>query len=52
MWEDNIKMYVNEPGWEIVDWIYVATDRDKWRAILSRRMNFHIPNNDKNFLNS
>jgi hypothetical protein len=29
MWEDNIKMYVNEPGWEIVDWIYVAHDRVK-----------------------
>jgi hypothetical protein len=29
MWQDNIKMYVNERGWEIVDWIYVAYDRGK-----------------------
>jgi hypothetical protein len=50
MCEDNIKMYVNEPGWEIVEWIYVAHDRDKWRTTLSRTMNFHIPNSYRNFL--
>ena len=43
-------MYVNELGWEIVDWTYVAHDRDKWRAILIRAMNFHTANNDRNFL--
>jgi hypothetical protein len=50
MSEDNTKMYVHEPGWEIVDWIYVAHDRGKWPTILSRAMNFHMPNNDRNFL--
>jgi hypothetical protein len=50
MWEDNIKMYVNETGWKIVGWIYVAHGRDKWRAILSRTMNSHSPKNYRNFL--
>jgi hypothetical protein len=29
-WENNIKMNVKEVGWEGVDSIYVAQDRDQW----------------------
>ena len=29
-WEDNIKMDLKEIGWEDVDWIDVAQDRDNW----------------------
>jgi len=50
MREDNINMYVNEPGWEVVDWIYVSQDGGKCRTILSTAMDFHIPNNDRNIL--
>jgi len=28
-WEDNIKMHVREVGWESVDWLHVAQDRDQ-----------------------
>jgi hypothetical protein len=28
-WEDNIRMDLREVGWEAVDWIYVAQDRDQ-----------------------
>jgi hypothetical protein len=28
MWEDNIRMDLREIGWEIVDWIHLAQDRD------------------------
>jgi hypothetical protein len=26
-WEDNIRMYLREIGWEVVDWIHVALDK-------------------------
>jgi hypothetical protein len=31
-WEDNIKMDLQEVGWEGVDWIDMAQDSDRWRA--------------------
>jgi hypothetical protein len=27
-WDDNIKMYIKEIGWEDVDWIHFPQDRD------------------------
>jgi len=33
-WEDNIKMYLTEIGWEGVDWIHLAQDRDQWQALV------------------
>ena len=32
--EDNIKTDLKEIEWEGVDWIHVAPDRDKWRALV------------------
>jgi hypothetical protein len=29
-WDNNIRMYLREIGCEIVDWIHLAQDRDKW----------------------
>jgi hypothetical protein len=34
-WEDNIKMDLQEVGWEGVDWIYMAQDRDRLRALVN-----------------
>jgi hypothetical protein len=31
-WEDNIKIDFREIGWEVVDWIHLAQDRDQWRV--------------------
>jgi hypothetical protein len=28
-WEDNIRMYLRERGWEGVDWMHLAQDRDQ-----------------------
>jgi hypothetical protein len=28
----NIKMDLREIGWDGIDWIHLAQDRDKWRA--------------------
>jgi hypothetical protein len=30
-WEDNINVYLKEIGYKIVDWIYLAEDRDQLR---------------------
>ena len=42
-WEDNIKMDVREVGCGFMDWIELAGDRDKWRAVVNGVMNFRFP---------
>jgi hypothetical protein len=42
-WEDNIKMVLQELGWDYVDWMELAQDRDRWRAIVNAVMNFRVP---------
>jgi hypothetical protein len=34
-WEDSIRMDLREIGWEGVDWIHLAQDRDKWLAVVN-----------------
>jgi hypothetical protein len=38
-WEDGIKMDLTEIGWGGVEWIQLAQDRDRWRAVVSAVMN-------------
>ena len=38
-WEDSIKMGLQEVGCEGVDWIELAQDTDKWRALVNAVMN-------------
>jgi hypothetical protein len=42
-WEDNIKMNLREIGFGDVDWIYLAQDRDRWRALVNMVMNLRVP---------
>jgi hypothetical protein len=42
-WEDNIKMDLQEVGWEGLDWIDMAQDRDRWRAVVNAVMNLRVP---------
>ena len=42
-WEDNIKMDLQEVGWEGIDLIELAQDRDRCRALVSTVMNFRVP---------
>jgi hypothetical protein len=43
-WEDNIKkMDLQEVGGGRWDWMELAQDRDKWRALVSTVKNFRIP---------
>jgi hypothetical protein len=32
-WVDHIKMDLREIGWDVMDWIDLAQDRDRWRAV-------------------
>jgi hypothetical protein len=41
-WVDNIKMDLLEIGWGGVDWIGLAQDRDKWRALVNAVMNLRV----------
>jgi hypothetical protein len=40
---DNIKMDLLAIGWSGVDWIDLAQDRDKWRALVDAVMNLRVP---------
>ena len=42
-WEDNIKMDLQEVGTGCGDWVDLALDRDRWRALVSTVMNFGVP---------
>ena len=42
-WKDNIKMDLQEVGRGCGDWIELAQDRDRWRALVSTVMNFRVP---------
>jgi hypothetical protein len=42
-WVDNIKMDLLEIGWGGVDWISLAQDRDKWRALVNAVMSLLVP---------
>jgi hypothetical protein len=41
-WEDNIKMGLQEVGYGCMDWIELAQDRDRWRALVSAVMNLRF----------
>jgi hypothetical protein len=41
-WEDNIKMDLQDVGWDM-DWIELAQDRDRWRALVNAVMNLRVP---------
>jgi hypothetical protein len=41
-WEDRVRIDLREIGLEGVDWIRLAQDRDRWRAVVSTVMNLRV----------
>jgi hypothetical protein len=39
----NIRMDIGEVGWGGVDWIGLAQDRNRWRALVNAIMNLRVP---------
>jgi hypothetical protein len=42
-WVDSIKMDLREVGWDGIDWIYLAQDRDQWRPLVNAAVNLRVP---------
>jgi len=41
--EDNIKMDLQEAGYEGIDWIDLAQERDRWQPLVNVVMNLRVP---------
>jgi hypothetical protein len=41
-WEDGIRMDLEEIVWGGVEWIHLALDRDRWRALVNAVMNLRV----------
>ena len=41
--EDNIKMVLQVVGWESMDRVNLAQDRDRWRVLVNAVMNLRVP---------
>jgi hypothetical protein len=44
-WVDNVRMDLGVVGWDDVDWIGLAQDRNRWRALVNSVLNLRIPGN-------
>jgi hypothetical protein len=42
LWDD-IKIDLRQIGWDGMDWIDLAQDRDQWRALVDTVMNLRVP---------
>ena len=42
-WKDNIRMDFQEVGCGVMNWIEVAQDRDRWRALVNAVMYLRVP---------
>jgi hypothetical protein len=41
-WVDNVEMDLREIGWDGLDWIYMAQNRDQWRTVVNAIMSIWV----------
>ena len=41
-WQENIKMYLQEVGWEGMDWTDLAQNRDSWQTLVNAVTNLWV----------
>jgi hypothetical protein len=44
-----VDMYLREIGWDGVDWIDLAQDRDPWRALVNTKINLRVHKSQGSF---
>jgi hypothetical protein len=42
-WEDNVKVDLQEVGCDVMGWIKLAQNRDRWQALVDAMMNLQVP---------
>jgi hypothetical protein len=42
-WRDDIRIYLKQVDWQIVNWIDLAQDMDRWPALVNTVMNIRVP---------
>jgi hypothetical protein len=40
---DKVKIDLREIGWDGVDWIHIAQDKDQWKALVNTVLNLRVP---------
>jgi len=52
IWEDNIKIDLQEVGCGGMDWIELVQDTNRWQTLVNAVMNLQVPQNSGSFLTS
>jgi hypothetical protein len=51
-WVDNVKIDLRDIGWNGMDWINLAQNRDRWRVLVNMVVNLRVPDNSGKFLSN
>jgi hypothetical protein len=41
--EDSVRLDLREIGWNVLDWINLAQDRDRWLSVVNTVINLRVP---------